>query len=120
MDQIVALIGIGFSMFVVVGGITLLSNYYTLNGIKSRIVGDGQHGTARFATEKEIQKTYAHIPYEPDKWRKGECLPKEQGLIVVYKKRRRSTTVLVDIGDIHCFIIGAADVERLPIFFIQT
>jgi YbbR domain-containing protein len=24
------------------------TNYYTLNGIKSRTVGDGQHGTARF------------------------------------------------------------------------
>ena len=37
-------------MFIVIGGLSILSHYYTLNGIKSRTVGDGQHGTARFAT----------------------------------------------------------------------
>ena len=40
----------GFIMFAVIGGLSLLPHYYTLNGIKSRTVGDGQHGTARFAT----------------------------------------------------------------------
>lgn len=37
-------------MFAVIGGLTLLSHHYTLTGIKSRTVGDGQHGTARWAT----------------------------------------------------------------------
>ena len=59
--QIVLFVCIGLGMFAVIGGLALLSNYYTLNGIKSRTVGDGQHGTARFATEKEIRETYAHI-----------------------------------------------------------
>lgn len=49
-------------MFIVIGGLSLLSHHYTLNGIKSSTVGDGQHGTARWATEKEIRDTYAHIP----------------------------------------------------------
>ena len=31
----------------------------TLGNIKSRTVGDGQHGTARWATDKEIKQTYA-------------------------------------------------------------
>ena len=70
--QIVLFVCIGLGMFAVIGGLALLSNYYTLNGIKSRTVGDGQHGTARVATEKEIRETYAHIPYQPEKWRKGE------------------------------------------------
>lgn len=86
--QIVLFVCIGLGMFIVIGGLAFLSNYYTLNGIKSRTVGDGQYGTARFATEKEIRKTYAYIPYQPEKWRKGESLPTEQGLVVGYKKRR--------------------------------
>ncbi len=37
-------------MFLVIGGLSLLAHYYyTLSGIKSRTVGDGQHGTARFS-----------------------------------------------------------------------
>lgn len=52
-------------MFAVIGSLVMISNHYTLNGIKSRTVGDGQYGTARFATEKEIRETYAHVPYEP-------------------------------------------------------
>ena len=51
-------------------GITLISHLYSLNRIKSRTVGDGQHGTARWATKAEIRKTYEHIPFTPDKWRR--------------------------------------------------
>ena len=42
----------GVIMFSVIGGLSLLAHYYTLGGIKSKTVGDGQHGTARFATKK--------------------------------------------------------------------
>ena len=58
-SQVVILIIIAAIMFGVIGFIILLANYYTLNGIKSKTVGDGQHGTARFATKHEILKTYA-------------------------------------------------------------
>ena len=54
MQPVVMLVIAGVAMFSVIGGVSLLSHYYTLNGIKSRTVGDGQHGTARFATKKEI------------------------------------------------------------------
>lgn len=40
------LIVIGFFMFAVISGIAMLSCHYTLDGIKSKTVGDGQHGTA--------------------------------------------------------------------------
>ena len=42
-------------VLLVFGGISVLSNNYTLNGIKARTVGDGQHGTARRATLKEVR-----------------------------------------------------------------
>lgn len=37
---------------------SFLSKSYSLDRIKSKTVGDGQHGTARWATPKEIGKTY--------------------------------------------------------------
>lgn len=114
--QILLFVCIGLFMFAVIGGIALLSNHYTLNGIKSRTVGDGQHGTARFATQKEIRETYAHVLYQPEKWRQGEELPKEQGLVVGYKKKGNTITALVDSGDIHCLMIGAAGVGKTANF----
>ena len=41
---------------------SFLSKSYSLNNIKSKTVGDGQHGTARWATPKEIGKTYHTVP----------------------------------------------------------
>ena len=114
--QIILLLCAGFGMFAVIGGISLMAHFYTLNGIKSRTVGDGQHGTARFATEKEIKDTYAHVPYEPEKWRRGMALPTRQGLVVGCKKKGSSVTALVDDGDIHCLMIGAAGVGKTANF----
>ena len=48
--NITLLIVVGAVMFAVLGGVTLLAHIYSLNNIKSRTVGDGQHGTARWAT----------------------------------------------------------------------
>ena len=57
MQPAVMLLVSGVIMFSVIEGLSLLAHYYTLNGIKSKTVGDGQHGTARFATKKEIEET---------------------------------------------------------------
>ena len=61
MGNTTLLIVIAAVMFAVIGGITLASHLYNLNGIKSKTVGDGQHGTARFATKSEIRRTYRHL-----------------------------------------------------------
>ena len=114
--QIIILFVIGLEMFAVIGFISLLAHYYTLNGIKSKTVGDGQHGTARFATENEIKRTYTHVPYEPEKWRRGKNLPTLQGLVVGCKQKTGSTTALIDDGDIHCLMIGAAGVGKTANF----
>lgn len=121
-SQIITLLVTGIGMFAVIGFISLLAHYYTLNGIKSKTVGDGQHGTARFATEKEIRQTYTCVPYEPKKWRQCDAVPDSpveklpQGLIVGYKKSGGSVTALVDTGDIHCLMIGAAGVGKTANF----
>ena len=56
MSRIVVLGLVTVVMFCVLGGITLLAHIYNLNNIKSKTVGDGQHGTARWATKSEIRK----------------------------------------------------------------
>lgn len=121
-SQIITLIAVALTMFGVIGFLSLLAHYYTLNGIKSKTVGDGQHGTARWATKKEIQKTYTEIRYEPEKWRKGENLPKAQGLIVgwrgasLFDKTAPHGYALIDDDDIHCLMIGAAGVGKTANF----
>ncbi|MBR0598447.1 VirD4-like conjugal transfer protein, CD1115 family [Sinanaerobacter chloroacetimidivorans] len=115
-SQVSILIGAAAIMFTVIGGLSLLAHYYTLNGIKSHTVGDGQHGTARFAAEKEIRTTYEHIPFQPKLWRKGESLPTAQGIILGSKGKNNSITALVDTDDVHCLMIGASGVGKTAFF----
>lgn len=140
MQPIVKLVIAGTAMFATLGLIAGLSGMYSLN-IKAKTVGHGQHGTARWATKGEIKKTYVHVPFEPQLWRKGKHLPTEQGIVVgcltrrhrlgnalravrnvkVVKLLRKShaipktadeTTALVDTGDVHAIMIGAAGVGK--------
>ena len=70
MPNLTALIVVATVMFCVLGGVTLLAHIYNLNNIKSKTVGDGQHGTARFSTKAEIRKVYRQVPFTPEKWRR--------------------------------------------------
>ena len=115
-SQIITLIVAGMTMFGVIGFLSLLAHYYTLNGIKSRTVGDGQHGTARFASKSEILQTYELVPYLPDLWRQGKNLPTAQGLILGCRTSKSAIKALVDTGDIHCLMIGAAGVGKTAYF----
>ena len=90
--------------------------YYTLDGIKSKTVGDGQHGTARWATKQEIRQTYAHIPFEPELWRKGEHLPEKQGLILGCEGPKNHVTALVDTDDIHAMVTAASGAGKTAFF----
>lgn len=117
-ESIWMLVAAGAVMFLVIGGLSLLSYHYTLGGIKSKTVGDGQHGTARWATEKEIKQTYAHVPFRVKQWRKGEHLPTEQGLILGCKGRKNEVTALVDSDDIHCLMIAASGAGKTAFFCI--
>ena len=103
-------------MFLVIGGLSMMSHHYTLGNIKSRTVGDGQHGTARWATDKEIKQTYAHVPFKVREWRRGQNLPTEQGLILGCKGQPQELTALVDSDDIHCLMIGASGIGKTAFF----
>ena len=103
-------------MFLVIGGLSMMSHHYTLGNIKSRTVGDGQHGTARWATDREIKQTYAHVPFKVREWRRGQNLPTEQGLILGCKGQPQELTALVDSDDIHCLMIGASGIGKTAFF----
>ena len=129
MSGITILIIAATAMACTLGGVSLLAHVYTLNNIKSKTVGDGQHGSARWATRSEIKRGYRHIPFTPNKWREQarngvkptyrltnrkksieEELP--QGIIVGCKGGKKNTTAMVDTGDVHALMIGAAGVGK--------
>lgn len=108
-------IGILIVVFVVFLVIVNLLDNRSIDGIKAKIVGDGQHGTARWATKPEIKNTFVSVPFEPEKWRKGEDLPTVQGTVVGCRGRQK-TVALVDTGDVHTLMIGAAGVGKTAFF----
>ena len=137
MSGVTTLIFVAALMACTLGGVTLLAYVYNLNHIKSKTVGDGQHGTARWATKPEIKKIYAHVPYTPTKWReqaksgnvptmsvmkKGNLFkrqkpqiveePLPQGIVVGCKGSNKNTVAMVDTGDVHALMIGAAGVGK--------
>lgn len=115
-NQILLLVCAGVGMLILFGIIPLLANHYSLNGIKSKTVGDGQYGTARFASEAEIKRTFVQVPYTPALWRQGKQLPEVQGIVVGGKFSGHGVTALVDSGDIHLLMIGAAGVGKTANF----
>ena len=116
------------------------SNRGSLDSIKSKDVGDGQHGTARWATPAEVRKTFRFVPFQPALWRKGEQLPDAQGLVLgcvgkipappefsllgktvhplIPEKlwKHGGIRALVDCDDIHCLMIGASGVGKTAYF----
>ena len=95
---------------------TTFSGRGSLDSIKSKTVGDGQHGTARWATPGEIKKTFRSVPFQPALWRKGERLPSAQGLVLGCTGKKGQLTALVDSDDIHCLMIGASGVGKTAYF----
>ena len=114
-----------------VGGIILMlffvtyaSQRHNLNSIKDKTVGNGQHGTARWATQQEVRRTYHHVPFTPEQWRLearegkpptagGKPLP--QG-IILGSKGLKTTIALVDSDDVHVLMIGASGVGKTAYF----
>lgn len=99
--QTILLLALAGGALLLLAAVTHFSGQGSLNNIKSKTVGDGQHGTARWATKKEIQQTYAHVPFRPEEWRKGERLPKKQGLVLGCEGRNDHVIAIVDTDDIH-------------------
>ena len=95
--------------------VAYLAEQKTLN-IKSKTVGDGQHGTARFASPNEIEKAFKLVDYNPKEWRKHNPEGLPQGLIIGSRERKNKITAIVDDGDTHALMIGAAGVGKTAKF----
>ena len=114
--QTIMLILLAGGMLLLIAAATHFSGSGNLDNIKSKTVGDGQHGTARWANRKEIQQTYRHIPFHVREWRSGKNLPKAQGLVLGCVGKKNAVTALVDTDDIHCLMIGASGVGKTAFF----
>ena len=111
--MLILLLAVVFSALV---AITAFSGRGSLDSIKSKTVGGGQHGTARWATPGEIKKTFRSVPFQTALWRKGERLPSAQGLVLGCTGKKGQLTALVDSDDIHCLMIGASGVGKTAFF----
>ena len=114
-SQLLLLVCCG-GLFLVIALIIAIGDGGSLKSFKNKPVGNGQHGTARFATKGEVAKTYKQIPYTPNLWRKGERLPTVDGLIVGCNESMGQMTALIDDSDIHTLMIGASGVGKTANF----
>lgn len=110
------LIGVLAVIFIAFLIIANLLDNKSLNGIKRKPVGQGQHGTARWASKSEIKKTFVSLSFEPEKWRKGVDLPSVQGTVVGCRSSGKKTFALVDEGDVHTLMVGAAGIGKTAFF----
>ena len=115
-ESVTPLIAVGVVIVLFIVLLSVLTSNYSLNGIKSKTVGDGQHGTARWATTKEVKKTFANVPFDVASWRAGKNLPEVQGLILGSTQRGKQLDALVDRDDVHCLMIGASGVGKTAFF----
>jgi len=96
-----------------------ISDRKNLN-IKSKTVGDGRHGSASFAAAKEISKAFREVEYRPKEWRINAPKDLPQGIIVGSRitkiGKKRKVTAIVDEGDVHALMIGAAGVGKTAQF----
>ena len=99
--------GLLLALFVV----TKLLGGKSLNRIKARTVGHGQHGSARWATRREIKSYYTMVPYEPQKWRtQPELRPTNPGFVLgsfQHGRHGKKITAWVDAGDSHAMMIAS-------------
>ncbi len=112
-NSFILIILLGSMLLIVI----LLSNKsVSLNSIKSKTVGDGQHGTARFATDKEVKKAYSFVKYDVNSWRENNSRPKIQGIILGYLKKGNNHYALVDDTDTHTLMIASAGSGKTAYF----
>lgn len=98
-------VGIIFIIIFIVYIIT--SKGGTLDSIKSRTVGDGQYGSAQWATKEELKNNLLYVPFAPENWRKGKNLPTCEGIILGSERHGRNITAIVDTSDNHTMFVAA-------------
>ncbi len=96
--------------------LSLLTNNYSLNNIKSKTVGDGQYGTRAGRRIRRSEKAYVTVPFNVAAWRAGKKRPTVQGLVLGSVQRGKRLEALVDCDNVHCLMIGASGVGKTAFF----
>ncbi|MDR0491657.1 MAG: type IV secretory system conjugative DNA transfer family protein [Oscillospiraceae bacterium] len=115
-SPVIMLIASSALLVLVIGGLSMLAHYYTLNGIRNRTVGDGQHGTARWAVKGEVRRTFAHVHFAPKLWREEKNKPTAQGIILGCAGPKGALTALVDTDDVHAMVVAASGAGKTAFF----
>lgn len=68
---------------------TEIGHSYSINKIKRKTVGDGQHGTARYATTAEIHNHIRLSPTAPSNGGRGLTAPQRKDFFLDWKRMER-------------------------------
>ena len=94
---------------------------YNLDSIKRKTVGDGQYGTARWATQEEIQSSTIQVPYEPEAWRYNkESRPTTAGIVVNLKQNKKQILATIDPSDSHTLMVAGTGGGKTTTFMIPN
>ena len=72
--------------------------------------------------DSKIAETYQYIPFRPVQWRKGENLPKVQGLVLGCEGKKNAVSALVDSSIVDSPAASAAchDQDTAPVIIAQA
>lgn len=98
---------VGIILAITIAIYIIATNSGSLNSIKSNKVGDGQYGSAHWATKNELHQNLKYISYSPEEWRNGINLPKQEGIILGAEIHGKKITAMVDSSDNHTMFISA-------------
>ena len=94
---------------------------YNLDSIKRKTVGDGQYGTARWATQEEIQSSTIQVPYEPEVWRYNEeSRPTTTGIVVNLTQNKKQILATIDHSDSHTLMVAGTGGGKTTTFMIPN
>lgn len=104
--QITAIVIVGL-IILALAIVSMLNNNKSLDKIKSRTVGDGQFGNARWATQKELSETFEYVDYTPYLWRQGKNLPKESATVLSISGTGKHCKAMIDVSDSNTIMLSA-------------
>ena len=114
--SVTMLVIVGVIFFIIIFVLSELTNNKNLKSVKKKVTGDGQHGTARWATQQEIETNYEKIIYDPVSWRKGENLPQKGGVIVHTDIKLNTRYAYVETDDVHTLMTAASGSGKTTYF----
>lgn len=84
---------------------------------KAKKVGDGQHGDARWITDKEKKKAFPKIEYNVKAWRSGNLPDKDKsGIIIDMYKKKNKVYAYIETHDVHVGMYAGSGAGKTAFF----